>query len=115
MEAFAVEALRVVNFVSLLLFLVLLGATLASMIRRVRLYRIAGERLPVILKRGLVLFAALTLMGGEAALLRVLGVSLADDAVLRLVYTVQSNVILLSALAYFAKTDLFDIDNPEKP
>ena len=107
--------LPIVNFVALVAFLVLIGAILASMVRRVVLYRRAGETLPIILKRGIVLFGALAILGGEAAILRVLGIDLTTSPFIRLLYTVQANVVLLTALAYYAKTDVFDIDDPRVP
>lgn len=105
----------IVNGIALVIFLLLLGATLFSLARRVYDYRMAGLPLPVILKRGFVLFLALGIIGAEATALRVLGVHLEDGSVERLFFTVQYDVILLSALAYYTKTELFDIDDPDKP
>jgi len=113
LDRLALDLMAAVNFVALIVFLVLLGATLGSMFRRVFLYRKAEKALPVILKRGIILFGALAILGGEAALLRVGGIDLTSTPFLRLLYVVQADVILLGALGYYAKTDLFDIDNPE--
>lgn len=113
LDALSIHLLAVVNFVALVIFLILLGATLASMGRRVYLFRQAGKALPIILKRGLVLFGALTILGGETALLRAAGIDLTETPFLRLLYTVQANIVLLGALAYYAKTDLFDLDDPK--
>ena len=108
-------AISLVNGVALVIFLVLLGATVFSMLLRVRDYRRARAPLPVILKRGLVLFGALSIIGAEATALRVLGVTLPEGSIERLTFTVQYDVILLGALAYYAKTELFDVDDPSKP
>jgi hypothetical protein len=105
----------IVNAAALAVFLILLGATLFAMARRIHDYRTAGVPLPVILKRGFVLFAALTVIGVEAVTLRVLGVELSDGSLERLAFTIQYDLILLGALAYYAKTELFDIDDPDKP
>jgi uncharacterized membrane protein YhaH (DUF805 family) len=111
----AIAALTVVNFVAFVFFLALLGAILFSMARRLHDYRLAKLPVPVLLKRGFVLFAALAVMGGETAILRVLGISLADDPILRLIFTLQSDVILFTGLGYYAKAELFDVDDPDKP
>jgi hypothetical protein len=104
-----------VNFVALAIFLALLGAILFSMARRIIFYHLADEPIPVLLKRGFVLFGALALLGGEAVLLRVIGIDLRGDPLLMLIYTVQADVILLTSLGYYAKVELFDIDDPDKP
>lgn len=114
MDDTALEALRVVNFVALILFLALVGAILFSMARRLRDYRIAKMPVPVLLKRGFGLIVALAVIGGEAAFLRVLGVDLSADPMLRLIYVTQSDVILLAALAYYAKVELSDMDDPDE-
>ena len=105
----------VVNWVALAVFLVLLGATLFSLTRRVHDYRLAGLPLPVILKRSFVLFAALTVIGAEAVAIRSLGIELPEGSLERLAFTVQYDLVLLGALAYYTKTELFDIDDPDKP
>lgn len=115
MNEIAIAALDIINFVALLLFVALTGAILFSMGRRLVDYRVAKMPVPTLLKRGFVLFGALAVMGGEIAVLRVLGVSLADDPVMRLLFTVQSDVILFTALGYYAKAELFDVDDPDKP
>ena len=104
----------IVNWVALVIFLLLLGATLFSMARRMYDYRTAGVPFPVLLKRGFVLFAALGLIGAEAVALRALGIVLEEGSVERLAFTVQYDLILLGALAYYTKTELFDIDDPNK-
>lgn len=113
LDRISTDLLEVVNFVALIAFLLLLGATLASMLRRVVLYRRAGRALPILLKRGIVLFGALTILGGEAAALRAAGIDLTASPFLRLLYVMQANVVLLGALGYYAKVDLFDVDDPE--
>lgn len=112
LDTISLAVLNVVNFIALLLFCVLIGAGLASQLRRYALYRRAEWPTPVFLKRGLVLFGALGILGGEAVLLRVLGIDIMQAPFLRLLYVVQANIILLSALAYFDKTDLFDVNDP---
>jgi hypothetical protein len=105
----------IVNGIALAVFLLLLGATLMAMGRRIHDYRAAGMPLPVILKRGFVLFATLGVIGAEATALRVLDIVPAEGSIERLLFTVQYDLILLGALAYYAKTELFDIDDPDKP
>jgi hypothetical protein len=105
----------IVNAAALGIFLLLLGATLFALIRRIHDYRLAGLPLPVILKRGFVLFGALAVIGAEAVAIRVLGVALPEGSIERLAFTVQYDVLLIGALAYYAKTELFDIDDPDKP
>lgn len=105
----------IVNGVALVVFLMLLGATLFSLGRRIKDYRTAGLPLPVILRRSFVLFAALAVIGAEAVAIRALDVALEEGSLERLAFTVQYDLILLGALAYYTKTELFDIDDPDKP
>ena len=109
--------LAVINGIALVMFLMLLGAVLFSMVRRIRFYRVAQEPIPVLLKRGIGLFLAFTIVVAEGLVLRVLGIDLTDDGyeLGRLLYTVQADAILVIGLGYYAKTELFDIDDPEKP
>lgn len=108
-------ATEAINGIAGGVFLVLLGMVLFSMLRRVRDYRIAGLPVPVLLRRGIVLFAALAVMGGETVLLRILGITFAPGSLERLIFIVQADIILLSALIYYAKTEMFDMDDEEKP
>jgi hypothetical protein len=111
----AIVLIDIVNFVAAILFLGLLGAVLFSMARRLRLYKQAELPVPVILKRGFVLFAALALLGFETLLIRAIGIDLANNSVLRLAFIVQSDIIMIGAFAYYAKVELFDIDDPNEP
>lgn len=101
----------VVNFVALLLFVGLVSATLGSMLRRALLFRRAHKPIGVILRRGLALYTALTIVMLETFVLRVLGVEL--DEVTRLIFIVQADAILFAGLGYYAKVELFDIDDPK--
>lgn len=107
-------AIEVVNAIGLASFLVLLGAVVFSMLQRLYLYKTAGLPLPVILKRGLVLFAALSVLGGETAVLRILGIQFGQDSIERLLFIIQANIILIGAMSYYAKVELFDMDDPRK-
>jgi hypothetical protein len=107
-------AFQIVNLVSGVLFLLLAGVVLFSMMRRIRDYRRAREALPVLLKRGFVLFTALALIGGETLVIRAWGINLMDYPFARLIYSIQTNVVLLIALGYYAKAELFDIDDPDQ-
>ena len=55
-------AIAIVNFVALLAFVALSGATVFAMLRRLVLFRRAGQPLPVLLKRGVVLMGALLML-----------------------------------------------------
>lgn len=109
------QATAWVNLTAILLFLVLLGAIIISMVRRVRLYRTAALPIPVLLRALIVFFSALAVIGGEGVLIRALEIELPEGSVERLAYIVQVDVILLGALAYFAKVELFDLDREDKP
>lgn len=111
------DAIRIANGLGLVIFLVLLGGILSSLIRRVLSYRQRGAALPVILKRGIVLFTALAVLAGEAATLRVLGIDLTVEGaeLERLVFIIQSNVVVDLAFAYYLKTELIDMEDPDKP
>lgn len=104
---------QAVNAVASFVFLLLVGAILFAMIRRVRFYRAAGNPVPVLLKRGLALFGALVVIGGEGVMLRFLNIRLTEGSLERLAFTIQADLILLGALLYYAKTELFDVDDPE--
>jgi hypothetical protein len=108
-------AVPALNFLGLVLFLILLGAILFSMSRRVIDYRHAKEPLPSILKRGVALFGALAILGGEALIMRVLGIELGENTTERFIYLTQFNIILLGAMGYYAKVELLDIDRPDRP
>lgn len=107
-------ATGIINLIASIVFLVLLGAVVYSMLKRVRDYRLAGEPLPLLLKRGVVLFGALALIGGEAVVLRVLNVSMPMGSVERLLFVLQADLILLGAMAYYAKVELVDLDDESK-
>jgi hypothetical protein len=109
------QATATVNFLGFVLFLGLVGATLFSMLRRIHLYRVADLPLPTLLKRGFVLFGSLALIGGEIALLRLVGVVFAEGSVERLAFIIQSDAILIGALLYYTKAELFDLDDEDKP
>lgn len=110
------ELINAVNGVAVLIFLVLLGAVIVSMSRRVILYRRAGLPMPVILKRGWLLFGAMGLLASESVVLRVLGGDLfTGPTLLRLAFIIQFDVIFLTALAYYTKTELFDVDDEDTP
>lgn len=109
------QATVIVNGVAILLFFGLVGAILYSMTRRIVDYRAAKLPLPTLLKRGFVLFGALAFLGGEAALLRSLGITMDPGTPERLVYILQTDFVLLGALLYYAKAELFDLDDEDKP
>lgn len=100
-----------VNFLALLVFVGLISATLASMLRRVALFRRAGTPIGVILKRGIALYTALAIVVIETMILRVLGIEL--DEVGRLLFITQADTVLLIGLGYYAKVELLDIDDPK--
>jgi hypothetical protein len=104
-----------VNITAFIIFLVLVGAIIFSMVRRLVIYRTAELPVPTLLKRGFVLFGALALLGFEAAILRIFGGDLLNDEVVHLAYIVQSDIVMLGALGYYAKAEIFDVDDPDKP
>lgn len=101
------------NVVALLIFVTLLGAGLFGLLRRLRLYFIAQESVPILMRRDIVLLGALALIGLESMGLRALGVALQENSWERVVYSAQQDFILLSAVFYWVWVELFDIDDPE--
>jgi len=108
-------ATDVVNGLAAVLFLLLVGAVVFSMLRRAVDYRRAELPLPVLLKRSLAVFLALIVLGGESVGLRTLGITLPEGSLERLGFVAQADIILILALAYYAKAELFDLDDKEKP
>ena len=103
----------VINQIVLFSFVALIGAGLFGLIRRLRLYFAAQEVVPVLLKRDVVLLGALALIGLEAFTLRALGIVVADlEDGARLVYTLQSDIIIFLAVLYWVKVELLDVDDP---
>lgn len=107
------SVLSAVNAIALLAFTMALGSGIFGMLRRVILYDRAGEAVPVILKRDLALFGALAFIGLESLILRAANIDITDQiTIVRLAFAVHWDVILLAALLYWVKVELFDIDNP---
>lgn len=108
-------ATNILNAFAAVVFFTLVGTTLFSMLRRLRLYRTARLPVPVLLRALVVLFGALVVVGGEAIMLRAAGVILPPGSFERFLYTLQVDVILIGALGYYAKVELIDLDDEEKP
>ncbi len=108
-------ATNVLNIVAATTFFTLAGATLFSMLRRVHLYRQAKLPLPALLRALIVLFASLVVVGGTGAVLRALGVQMEPGTIERFAYTAFVDAVLLSALLYYTKVELFDLDDEDKP
>lgn len=107
------SAIAIVNNVSLAIMLALMGAAIASMVRRALDYIRIGEPMPVILKRGFVLLGVFMVLGIETAILRAAGVTLEEDSIERLAFILQSNALFIFALGYYTKTEVFDLDDPD--
>lgn len=105
-----------INLVALLCFVLCIGAGIFGMVRRVILFQRAEERVPVILRRDLGLFVALSVIGLESLGIRALGINLAEmPDLVRLLFAVHWDIILISALLYWVKVELWDVDDPDKP
>lgn len=103
------------NAVALLVFTALIGAGIFGMVRRIVLFHRAEKPIPLILKRDLGLFGALAIIGMESLILRAAGISLAEaDPFIRVVFAAHWDLILIVALAYWAKVELWDVDDPHK-
>jgi hypothetical protein len=105
--------LRVLDTIALLLFIALLGAGLFALLRRLRLYFVAGIPVPTPLRSAIVLGVALAVIGLEALGLAVLGAQPEDWALVA--FRFQRDVIVLSAVFYWVKVELYDVDDPNKP
>ena len=109
------DLITLVNAVALMVFVGLSGATVFAMLLRLVAYRRASQPIPALLKRGLVLIGAFLVIGAEVVLLRAYDITLAEDSLERLAFIVQYDLIILSALGYYTKVEIFDVDDPEKP
>jgi len=96
------SAIAVINVIAAVLFLLLNGFILGSMLIRLRAYVMAKETVNPLLKRGIVLFGALAAIGAEAMALRALSVEFEPDSLEQLVFIAQFDFILIAALAYYA-------------
>lgn len=115
MTSDTVEGLTtVVNIVASILSLGLIGAILFSMLRRVIAYRKAEQGVPTLLKSGISLFLALSIIAVQTIVIRLLSITLPPDSLERLVYITETDVIVIGALVYYAKAELFDVDDPDK-
>lgn len=108
--------LPILNLTALFLLVALLGAGIYGMVRRFVLFRRAQKNIPSILRRDLMLFGALALVGLESLGLRALGVDLTEaDPFVRFLFVAHWDAILLAAFAYWVKVELLDVDDPDKP
>lgn len=103
-------ALAIINGIGLLTFTGLVGAVVALLVRRGYTYMVARQTLPVILRRDLVLFTALSVVGLESLLLRATGTVLEGWA--RVFFVAHWDFVLVAALVYWVRVELNDIDNP---
>jgi hypothetical protein len=100
-----------VNGIGLILFTVLVGAILGLLVRRAQFYALARKTIPVILRRDLILFGALSIVGVETLLVRAAGVVF--ESWTRLAFVLHWDIILIGALIYWISVELNDIDDPE--
>jgi hypothetical protein len=89
--------------------------TTLSMLRRMLLYVRANKPIPILLRRGIVLFSAFSIVVGESVILRATGIMLAEGSLERFLFILQADILILIAMGYYAKAELFDIDNPDQP
>jgi hypothetical protein len=108
------DLISAVNAAALVVFVALSGATVFAMLLRFVRFRRAGVPVPALLKRGLVLIGAFLIIGFDVVALRAYGIILAEDSVERLVFIIQYDVIILTALGYYTKVELFDVDDPDE-
>lgn len=109
----AEQALAILNGISLLMFTALVGSGLFGILRRVILYRRAKALVPVIMRRDIALLGSLAIIGTESLVLRALNVVFEGWA--RVGFIAHYNLILLVALGYWVKVELWDVDDPDKP
>ena len=106
------DLIALVNNVALIVFVALSGATVITMVMRLVAFRRAGMAVPALLKRGLVLVGAFLIIGFEVSFLRATGIVFPEGSIERLVFIIQYDVIVLTALGYYTKVEIFDIDDP---
>jgi hypothetical protein len=104
-------ALDILNTIAFITLIGLLGAGLFGLARHIRLYWAAQMSVPILLKRDVALLSALAVIGLETMTLRVLGVGQLEGWV-RVAYVAQADIILLWAIIYWVKIELFDVDSP---
>lgn len=101
----------VVNFLVLAALIVLGGLILFSLLRRLNRYRQAKMRPDPILRRGLALVGGLFLLGIELAIIRRLEIVFEPNSWERLVFIIQSSLLVLVPLGYYAKVE-YELDGP---
>ncbi len=108
--------INIVNIVGAVVFPVLLVATIARQISRVRWYWHRSENPPVILKRGLGLMVAFAILFGSGVVIRVLGLTaaVAEPGPLRFWYLLCTTTLSIAVFAYYAKTEYIDMEDPRK-
>ena len=108
------DLIVLVNNIALMVFVALSGATVLTMVARLVAFRRAGMAVPALLKRGLVLVGAFLIIGFEVSFLRAYGIVFAENSIERLVFIIQYDAIILTALAYYTKVEIFDVDDPDQ-
>ena len=104
-----------INLLAAVVLVFLLGALVFTLVRRAYLYRKAGWSLPLLLRRNLILFGALGFLVGESVILRAVGGTLfTAPSLLRLLFILHYDVIVVLAFAYYLKTEITDIEDPEE-
>ncbi len=101
-----------INAVALLLVTLLVGSGIFAMVRRGSIYRAAHKDIPVIMKRDVALLGALAFIAVEAGILRMLHPDPLVGWQRTFNVAVQSAIVVI-ALAYWVKVELFDVDDPD--
>jgi hypothetical protein len=107
------DAIATVNNIALIVTTFLLGGLIAVLGRRTYLYRKAGWKLPALLKRNLIFFGGLAGLIVESIVLRVVGGDLfTGDTLLRLLFVLHYDVIVVLLFAYYLKVEAVDVEDP---
>lgn len=105
----------VLNPVALLSALAIIIVGLMSLVRHLLLYVRTSTPIDVLLKRDIVLFSGLAILGLESVILRALGVTPGDlTGWPRLLYAVQADLVILISLTYWAWVELRDVQDAKK-
>lgn len=108
------EVSAIIDLVNALVLVALLvegGVILYSLARRYRLYRQAKITPDPLLRRSIGLIGGLFLLGIELAVIRYLEVVFEPDSIERLLFIIQSSLLIVVPLGYYAKVE-YTLDDP---
>lgn len=105
----------VINVVAFGIVIFLIGGLVAVLGRRLVQYRRAGMTIPVLLRRNLIFFGGIGGLVIESVALRAIAGDLfTGDTLLRLIFVLHYDVIVILLFTYYLKTEALDLDDDQQ-